>query len=98
MGLICSLSHTQHTIDESINEYPVALVSNKAVVLISLLLSSIHEVVKVSSAKKLSGKNDNDTINSLSPSLLKILAEVKRFLIGLPVSVLSAPSVQPCFS
>ena len=36
-------------------------------------------MVKVSSAKKLPGKDDNDTINDLSP-LLTLLAEVKRFL------------------
>ena len=94
MVLICSLSHTRRTIDESTNEYPVAPVSNKAVILISLLLLSIHEVVKASPAKKSPDKDDDDTINSFSPSLFTTLAEARRFPTGLPISVLFAPPAQ----
>ena len=66
------------------NKVFVALISNKAVVLILLLLFSIHEVVKASPAKKSPGKNDDDTINDLSP-LLKFLAEVRHFPPATPV-------------
>ena len=77
-GSICSLSHTRRTIDGSINEYPVAPVSNKAVVSISLLFPRVHKVTKAFSAKKLPGKEEDDTINGFSP-LLTPSAEVKRF-------------------
>ena len=90
MGSICSLSHTRRAIDGSMNEYPVAPVSNKAVVLISLLFSKIHGVTKASSAKKSPGKLDDDTINGFSP-LLTTSAEVPRFP---PVALV--PSVPPC--
>ena len=78
-GLICSLSHTRRAIDVSINEYPVAPVSNNAVVFILLLFLSIHEVTKASSMKKLPGKLDDDTINGFSP-LSTTSTEVKRLL------------------
>ena len=95
MGLICNSSHKCRTIDGSMNEYPVAPVSNKAVVLILLLLPSIHEVVKVSPAKKSLDKDDDDIINGLSP-LLTPSAEVRRFLPA--TSRLLAPPVLPCGS
>ena len=93
IGLICSLLHTRRAIDESINEYPIAPVSSKAVVLISLLLPSIHKATNVVSVKKSPGKLDDDTINGFIPSLLTTLAEVRRFLTGFPVFVLFAPPV-----
>ena len=96
MGLICSLSYTRRTIDESMNEYFVAPVSNKAVVLISLLFFSIYEMVKPFSAMKLLGKNDDDTVNGFSPFLLTTLVEVKFFLTGFLTCVLPALSVQLC--
>ena len=77
-GLICSLSHTQRAIDMSINEYPVAPVSNNAVVSILLLFPSIHKVTMDSSVKKLPSKLDDDTINCFSP-LFTTLTEVKHF-------------------
>ena len=66
------------------NKYLVALISNKTVILILLLLPSIHEVVKASLAKKSPGKNDNNTINSSSP-LLMSLTEIKHFFSATPV-------------
>ena len=63
MGSICSLSHTRRIIDGLINEYLVALVSNKAVICILLLLLKIHGATKAFSAKKSLGSKDNDTIN-----------------------------------
>ena len=90
MGLICSLSHTQRAIDWSINEFLVALVSSKAVILISLLLLSIHKAINVFSVKTSFDKLDNDTINGLSP-LLTSLAEIRRFPTDFPVFVLSFP-------
>ena len=91
MGSIYSLSHTRRTIDGSMNEYPVAPVSNKAVVLISLLFPKIHGVTKASSAKKSPGKLDDDTINGKSLPLLTTSAEVLCFPPVAPV--LPAP---PC--
>ena len=73
------------------NEYPIAPVSNKAVIFISLMFSSIHEVVKASPAKKLSSKNDNETINGFFLPLFITLAEVKRFMPA--IFALSTPPV-----
>ena len=95
MVLICSLSHTWRIINELMNEYFIAPVSNKAVVLILLLLPSIHEVVKISLTKKSLGKNDNDIINSLS-LLLTPLADVSLFPTGLLIFVFFASLVSLC--
>ena len=103
MSLICSSSHTRCAINRSMNEYPVAPVSNKAVVFILLLLPSIHEVTKDSSAKKSPGKDDDDTINGFSP-LLTTSAEVRRFptavhvLLPLPCGSLQASSLASILS
>ena len=90
MGSIYSLSHTRRTIDGSMNEYPVAPVSNKAVVLILLLFPNIHGATKAFSANKLPGRLDDDTINGFSP-LLTTSAEVSRFP---PVALV--PPAPPC--
>ena len=66
MGLIIRLSHIRQAITGSTKEYPVAPVSNNAVVFISPLFSSIHGATNASSAKKLPGRLDDDTINGFS--------------------------------
>ena len=74
MGSICSSLHTQRTINGSINEYSVASVSNNAVVLISFLFSSMHEVTKGFSAKKSPSKLDENTINGFFGCFLAFYA------------------------
>ena len=68
MGLISRLSHIRCVIAGLTNQYPVAPVSNNAVVFISSLFLSVHEVTKASSAKKSPGNVDDDTINGFSCS------------------------------
>ena len=77
MGSISSSSHIRRTIDGSTKEYPVAPVSNKAVVFISLLLLNVHVANNLCSAKKSLGNVDNDTISGFSP-LSTTLTEVQR--------------------
>lgn len=66
MGSISSLLHTRRAIVGSTKEYSVALVSNNTVVLISPLFPNVHRASKASSAKKLPGKLDDDTISVFS--------------------------------
>ena len=89
-SLICSLSHTPRAIDGSTKEYPVAPVSNKAVVFISLLLLNVHVANNLCSAKKSLGNVDNDTISGFSP-LSTTLTEVQRFP-PVPLPTLVQPS------
>ena len=56
MGLISSSSHTRQAIAGSTNKYPVAPVSNNAVVFILLLFPSRHRATNAFLAKKLQGK------------------------------------------
>ena len=80
ISFISSLSHIQRAIDGSTKKYLVAPVSNKAVVLISLLLPSVHVANNACSAKKSPGNMDDDTINGNSLLLSTTLTEVQRFL------------------
>ena len=89
MGLICSLSHIPRAIDGSMNKYPVASVSSKAIILISLPLPSIFKATNAFLAKKSPNKLDDDIINGFVLPLLTTLAEIRHFLTGFLVSVLS---------
>ena len=79
MDSISSSSHIRCTINGSTKEYPVALISNKTVVLILLLLPSVHVANNVCSAKKSPGNIDEDTINSKFLPLSTTLTKVQRF-------------------
>ena len=81
MGSISSSSHIRRTIDGSTKKYPVAPVSNKAVVLILLLLPSVHVANNACSAKKSPGNVDDDTINGKSLPLSTTSTEVRCFLL-----------------
>lgn len=77
------MSHTWRTIDRLINEYLIALISNKAVDAISLLFSRLYKTTIVFLAKKSPGSKDDDTINGFLP-LSTILTKVKCFLLTIP--------------
>ena len=68
MGSISSLLHTRQAIAGLMKEYPVAPVSNNAVVLILPLFPSMQEATKASSAKKSPDNKDDNTINGFSAS------------------------------
>ena len=64
---IYSISHTWHTIAKSMKAIPIALVSNKEMVLILLILPRLYATTKALLVNKLLGKLEAEINNSFSP-------------------------------